>query len=86
MLDRLNERYYSDKDEPLSETTNTQSYYKGKDSLYKFAEEKELNSYEFDLIKRICRCRYKGNFIEDLNKTKDLIDIYLKEQGGEYGK
>jgi hypothetical protein len=61
-------------------SVNTQSHYRGKDSLYKFAEDWELNSYEFDIIKRIVRCRYKGSFTEDLNKTKDLIDIYLTEQ------
>ena len=59
---------------------NTQSHYKGKDSLYKFAEEWSLNSYEFDIIKRIVRCRHKGSFAQDLSKTKDLIDIYVKEQ------
>jgi hypothetical protein len=59
---------------------NTQSHYKGKDSLYKFAEEWGLNSYEFDIIKRIVRCRHKGSFDQDLIKTKDLIDIYLREQ------
>jgi len=48
-------------------SVNTQSHYKGKDSLYKF-------------IKRIVRCRHKGSFEQDLTKTKDLIDIYLKEQ------
>ena len=59
---------------------NTQSHYKGKDSLYKFAEDWQLNSYEFDIIKRIVRCRHKGSFEQDLKKTKDLIDIYLREQ------
>ena len=59
---------------------NTQSHYKGKDSLYKFAEDWQLNSYEFDIIKRIVRCRHKGSFEQDLEKTKDLIDIYLREQ------
>ena len=59
---------------------NTQSHYKGKDSLYKFAEEWGLNTYEFDIIKRIVRCRHKGSFQQDLEKTKDLIDIYLQEQ------
>ena len=58
---------------------NTQSHYRGKDSLYKFAEEWGLNSYEFDIIKRIVRCRFKGAFEQDLSKTKDLIAIYLKE-------
>ena len=61
-------------------TVNTQSHYRGKDSLYKFAEEWSLNSYEFDIIKRIVRCRHKGKFAEDLQKTKDTIDIYLDEQ------
>jgi len=48
-------------------------------SLYEFAEQQGLNSYEFDLCKRIIRCRKKGNFKEDLEKTKFLIDLYLKE-------
>ena len=59
---------------------NTQSHYRGKDSLYKFSEEWGLNSYEFDIIKRVVRCRHKGTFQQDLEKTKDLIDIYLKEK------
>lgn len=63
---------------------NTQSHYKGKDSLYKFAEDWGLNSYEFDIVKRIVRCRHKGTFDQDLSKTKDLIDIYLKEKSHEY--
>ena len=65
-------------------SVNTQSHYKGKDSLYKFAEEWQLNSYEFDIVKRIVRCRHKGNFTEDLKKTRDLINIYLAEQQDEY--
>ena len=61
-------------------SVNTQSHYRGKDSLYKFAEDRQLNSYEFDIVKRIVRCRHKGSFAEDLKKSKDLIDIYLTEQ------
>jgi hypothetical protein len=63
---------------------NTQTHYRGKNSLYKFAEEWQLNSYEFDIIKRIVRCRHKGNFAEDLKKTNDLINIYLAEQQAAY--
>lgn len=48
-------------------------------SLYKFAEDYGLNSWEFDVVKRIVRCRKKGQFIEDLEKTKRVIDLYLKE-------
>jgi hypothetical protein len=61
-------------------TDKAPSYYNNeKGSLYKFAEDHELNSYEFDLVKRLVRCRKKGNFVQDLEKTKFLIDLYLKE-------
>lgn len=56
-------------------------YDNSKGTLYKFCEEKGLNSYEFDIIKRVMRCRKKGFFIEDLQKTKVLIDLYIKEYG-----
>lgn len=48
-------------------------------SLYQFAEHHKLNAWEFDIIKRIVRCRKKGQFKEDLEKTKRVIDLYLKE-------
>jgi hypothetical protein len=48
-------------------------------SLYKFAQDHELNAWEFDILKRIVRCRKKGQFTEDLEKTKRVIDLYLKE-------
>ena len=54
-------------------------YNNDKGSLYLFAEQHELNAWEFDIIKRITRCRKKGQFIEDLEKTKRVIDLYLKE-------
>ncbi len=66
---------------------HTQKHYQGKSgSLYKFAEEWGLNAYEFDIIKRIVRCRHKGKFAEDLQKTKDTIDLYIKEQQHKFGK
>ena len=48
-------------------------------SLYKFAEDHGLNAWEFDILKRVARCRKKGQFKEDLEKTKRVIDLYLKE-------
>jgi uncharacterized protein (UPF0335 family) len=54
-------------------------YDNSKGSIYKFCEDQKLNSYEFDLIKRIVRCRKKGQFKDDLEKTKILIDLYLVE-------
>jgi hypothetical protein len=56
-------------------------YDNSKVSLYQFCENQQLNSYEFDIIKRVVRSRKKGNFKEDLEKTKVLIDLYLKEYG-----
>ena len=55
-------------------------YDNSKGSLYQFCSDKELNTYEFDIIKRVMRCRKKGLFLEDLEKTKFLIDLYIKEQ------
>ena len=61
-------------------TDKKPSYYNNeKGSLYQFAEDHGLNAWEFDLVKRIIRCRKKGNFVQDLEKTKYLIDLYLKE-------
>ena len=62
------------------EVVNAPSYYNNDNgSLYKFAEDQELNAWESDIIKRVVRCRKKGNFVQDLEKTKFLIDLYLKE-------
>ena len=48
-------------------------------SLYKFAEDHGLNAWEFDVIKRIVRCRKKGNFLEDIDKTIFVLELYKKE-------
>jgi len=48
-------------------------------SLYLFASQHELNAYEFDVIKRIVRCRKKGQFRDDLEKSIRVIELYLKE-------
>lgn len=48
-------------------------------SLYLFAEQQELNPWEFDILKRVIRCRKKGQFEEDLKKTIHVIELYLKE-------
>jgi hypothetical protein len=48
-------------------------------SLYLFANQHELNAYEFDAIKRLVRCRKKGQFRDDLEKTIRVIELYLKE-------
>ena len=65
-----------DKEEPIE---TPKHYDNSKGSIYQFCENQNLNSYEFDIIKRVVRSRKKGNFKEDLEKTKHLIDLYLKE-------
>ena len=66
--------------ETAEDLHNIKQYYdNSKGSIYKFCNDQSLNAWEFDLIKRIVRCRKKGQFKEDLEKTKILIDLYLNE-------
>ncbi len=67
------------------EDYNTQRHYIGSTTIYKVADDFKLNSYEFDIIKRILRCRHKGKWLQDLEKTKDTIDLYIKEQSEKFG-
>lgn len=68
----------TNKDESY-EQLKDQHYNNENGSLYLFAQQHNLNAYEFDCIKRLVRCRKKGQFKEDLEKTKRVIDLYLKE-------
>jgi hypothetical protein len=68
---------------PLTESKDTH-YDNTNGSLYLFANQHELNAYEFEVIKRIVRCRKKGEWITDLEKTIRVIELYLKEQGNLY--
>ena len=70
---------YQPTDQPTDQHYNNEN-----GSLYKFAQDHELNAWEFEVIKRIVRCRKKGEFISDIEKTKRVLDLYLKEQGELY--
>lgn len=48
-------------------------------SLYKFAEHHQLNAWEFDCIKRLVRCRKKGQWLSDIDKTIKVLEIYKEE-------
>ncbi len=48
-------------------------------TLYKVAEERGWNSYLFDIVKRLERSEKKGEFRTDLEKSKVVIDLWLKE-------
>lgn len=77
--DKIGREYEVDMNDCENLTKKDAHYDNSNGSLYKFAEDHGLNAWEFDIIKRITRCRKKGQFVEDLEKTKRVIDIYLKE-------
>ena len=76
-IDKIGREYEVDIND--CEVKTDSHYDNSKGSLYLFAEDHGLNAWEFDIIKRIARCRKKGQFKEDLEKTKRVIDLYLKE-------
>jgi len=66
--------------ELVKEESSTPEYYDNENgSIYKFCNDQSLNSWESDIVKRVVRCRNKGEWRSDLEKTKVLIDLYLKE-------
>lgn len=48
-------------------------------SLYLIGHHLGLNSWEQDILKRVVRCRKKGQFKEDLEKTIRVIELYIAE-------
>jgi hypothetical protein len=54
-------------------------YNNDKGTLYKVAEERGWSSYLFDIVKRLERAEKKGEFKTDLEKSKVVIDLWLKE-------
>lgn len=64
----------------LNKEIETPKHYdNSKGSLYAFSEHHNLNSWEFDALKRIIRSRKKGSFEEDINKTITVLELYKKE-------
>lgn len=53
-------------------------------SLYMFAEHHGLNAWEFDALKRLVRCRKKGEWISDIDKTIEVLRLYKEEMGHKY--
>ena len=78
----LSKNYQAEIVEYKNEINTPKHYDNSKGSLYQFAEEQGLNAYEFDLIKRIVRCRKKGEFISDIDKSIAVLQIYKQEYGG----
>lgn len=68
----------------MKSTTETAApaYYNNENgSLYYFAHLLKLNPWETDILKRVVRCRRKGEFEQDLKKSLFLIDLYIEEHG-----
>lgn len=65
---------------PPKKTKSQPHYDNTNGSLYKFAQEQNLNAYEFDIIKRVVRCRKKGEFESDIDKTIKVLELYKQEQ------
>lgn len=66
----------------LKDLFNLQPHYdNSKGSLYKIAEERGWDSYQFDLVKRIDRAYRKGKFEEDVDKSIDLLRLWKMEKG-----
>ena len=63
----------------LSESGIPAHYDNDNGSLYLVAEQRGWNPYLFDIVKRLERSGKKGEFESDLNKSKVVIDIWLKE-------
>jgi len=60
---------------------NTPAHYdNSKGTLYKVALERGWNSYLFDIVKRLERSEKKGEFESDLNKSINVIKLWLKEK------
>ena len=66
----------------LDETLETPKHYdNSKGTLYKVATERGWNSYLFDIVKRLERAEKKGEFKTDLEKSINVIKLWLKEYG-----
>jgi hypothetical protein len=78
-IDCVLENINSEKWILLPQEETPQHYDNTNGSLYLFAEQHGLNAWEFDILKRVVRCRKKGEFETDLKKTIEVINLYLKE-------
>ena len=63
----------------LSESGIPAHYNNDNGTLYFISEQRGWSSYLFDIVKRLERSGKKGEFESDLNKSKVVIDIWLKE-------
>ena len=64
----------------IEDEINTPKHYNNtKGTLYKVATERGWNSYLFDIVKRLERADKKGEFKQDLEKSINVIKLWLNE-------
>ena len=70
------------KGEPIGKAEQLQTpnhYDNSKGTLYKVAKERNWNPYLFDIVKRLERSEKKGEFKTDLQKSINVIKLWLNE-------
>ena len=65
--------------EYAEEIETPKHYDNKKGTLYKVATERGWNSYLFDIVKRLERADKKGDFKQDLEKSINVIKLWLNE-------
>jgi vacuolar-type H+-ATPase subunit I/STV1 len=82
-IDIIKERSRANNQAALNSKENSimPHYDNSNGSLYQFAHDQNLNAWEFDLVKRIVRCRKKDEFKKDLlDKVKENIQHIKNEK------
>ena len=73
------ESYQSEILEYKEELNTPKHYDNTKGTLYKVAQERGWNTYLFDIVKRLERAEKKGEFNQDLEKSINVIKLWLNE-------
>jgi hypothetical protein len=83
-MDRLVEdNLYEEVNKLISESKTPKHYDNTLCTLYKIAEARNWSPYLFDIVKRLERAEKKGEFNQDLEKSKTVIDLWLSERNKE---
>lgn len=73
--------YKDETSENIGHFKTPKHYDNSKGTLYKVATERNWNPYLFDVVKRLERAEKKGEFKTDLEKSINVIKLWLKEYG-----
>lgn len=71
--------YKEETTEKIGHLETPKHYDNSKGTLYKVATERGWNSYLFDVVKRLERAEKKGEFKSDLEKSINVIKLWLQE-------